>query len=431
MLEKVKSVKGELRVPSDKSISHRAVILNSLGRGEAKIKNWLISEDTKATLEIYKALGIKIDINKNELIIKGSKEDFKETDIFLDAKNSGTTARLTIGVLSSMPIFAILTGDDSLKNRPMLRVVRPLREMGANILGREKGNFLPIAIQGEVLRGISFYNEKASAQVKSALIIASLSLEEGFTEIKEHILSRDHTERMLKAMGAKIEYLSTDKDHIIKVFPSNELSKIDINCPADPSSAAFFAALTILTDNSELLLKEVLVNPTRDGFFRKLKEMGASVEYLNKRIEGNEEICDILVKSSKYLKSIEVSEIEVPSLIDEIPILSILMAKAEGISIVKGAKELRVKESDRIKAIVENLKAIGVSHVEEFEDGFAIKGPNEFKPATIKTYKDHRIAMAFSIAAISSNLYGFELDDYDCVKVSYPTFFDDIKKIKV
>ncbi len=170
------------------------------------------------------------------------------------------------------------------------------------------------------LWGISFYNEKASAQVKSALIIASLSLEDGFTEIKEPILSRDHTERMLKAMGAKIEYLPTDKDHIIKVFPSNEL----------------------LTDNSELLLKDVLVNPTRDGFFRKLKEMGANIEYLNKRIEGNEEICDILVKSSKDLKSIEISEIEVPSLIDEIPILSILMAKAEGISIVKGAKELRV-----------------------------------------------------------------------------------------
>ncbi len=431
MLEKVKSVKGELRVPSDKSISHRAIILNSLARGEAKIKNWLISEDTKATFEIYKALGIKIDINKNELIIKGSKEDFKETDTFLDAKNSGTTARLTIGVLSSIPIFSVLTGDDSLKNRPMLRVVRPLRSMGANILGREKGNFLPIAIQGEALRGISFYNEKASAQVKSALIIASISLEDGFTEIKEPILSRDHTERMLKAMGAKIEYLPTDKDHIIKVFPSNELSKIDINCPADPSSAAFFAALTILTDNSELLLKDVLVNPTRDGFFRKLKEMGANIEYLNKRIEGNEEICDILVKSSKDLKSIEISEIEVPSLIDEIPILSILMAKAEGISIVKGAKELRVKESDRIKAIVENLKAIGVSHVEEFEDGFAIKGPNRFKPATIKTYKDHRIAMAFSIAAISSDLDGFELDDYYCVAVSYPTFFDDIKKIKL
>lgn len=425
-VEKIKRVKGELRVPSDKSITHRAFILGSLASGETRVINPLISEDTKATLDILKMLGTETEEREKEVLIKGRNYLFKEPENVLDAKNSGTTARIMLGVLSTQPFFSVLTGDESLRNRPMLRVVEPLREMGASIDGREEGNRLPVSVRGGKLRGISFFNKRSSAQVKSSLLLAGLRAE-GITEVVEPYLSRDHTERMLKLFGAEIITVPEERGHIVKVKGGQELKGTEIYCPADPSSAAYFAALATLAPEGEILLKDVLLNPTRDGFYRKLKEMGGNFEVINYRELSNEPIGDLLVKPAKSLKGIKVTPDDVPSLIDEIPILAVLMAFAEGVSEVRGAKELRYKESDRIKAVVNNLRKMGVK-VEELEDGFIIEGSKNVRGARIETYGDHRIAMAFAIAGlvIEDELV---IDHPECVAVSYPQFWEHILEV--
>ncbi len=423
---KVKRVKGELRVPSDKSISHRAVIFGALARGRTVVHSWLRSEDTLATLNILKALGTEVLEDNTRLEIEGRNYTFEEPSNVLDAKNSGTTARLMLGVLSTQPFFSTLTGDESLRRRPMLRVVEPLRKMGARIDGRENGNKLPLSVRGGELKGISFFNKKASAQVKSSLIIAGLRAE-GMTEVSEPVLSRDHTERMLRSFGVELISVPEERGHLIKVRGGQELRGTEVYCPADPSSSAFPLALAVLTEGSELLLRDVLVNPTRDGFFRKLREMGAELTYENEREFSGEPVADILVRGSGRLKAVKVYPEEVPSMVDEIPILAVVMALAEGRSEVRGAKELRVKESDRIRAVVENLRAMGVE-VEEYEDGFSIEGTERLKGACIKTYGDHRIAMAFSVAGLLAEGETV-IDDIDCVKVSYPGFFEDLESV--
>ncbi|MGC8852913.1 MAG: 3-phosphoshikimate 1-carboxyvinyltransferase, partial [Hydrogenobacter sp.] len=349
-----------------------------------------------------------------------------EPSDIIDAKNSGTTARLLMGVLSTQEFFSVITGDESLRNRPMLRVVEPLRQMGAWLDGREKGNKLPVAIRGGKLKGISFFNKKASAQVKSALLLASLKAD-GITEITEPYLSRDHTERMLRLFGAEITQLEGKDGHIVKLRGGQKLHAREIYCPADPSSSAFFVALAVLTEGSELILKDVLVNPTRDGFFRKLKQMGAHLEYINLREISGEPIADIWVKGEGRLKGIDIREEDIPSLIDELPILALIMALAKGTSSVRGARELRIKESDRIKAIVENLRSMGAK-IEEYEDGFYIEGVEKLRGAHIKTYKDHRIAMTFSIAGLVAE--GETIIDHpECVSVSYPEFYKDLERL--
>ena len=425
-VEKIKRVKGELRVPSDKSITHRAFILGALANGETVVKKPLISEDTRATLNILRLLGTEIEKRNEEVIIKGRNYNFLEPKNVLDAKNSGTTARVIAGVLSTQKFFSVITGDESLRERPMLRVVEPLREMGAKIDGREGGNKLPICIRGKDLKGISYFNKKSSAQVKTALLLAGLKAE-GITEIIEPITSRDHTERMLKLFGAQVVVISEEGGNLIKVKGGQELHGAEVNCPADPSSASFFAALATLSPEGSILLREVLINPTRDGFFRKLKEMGGNVEFLNVSEISNEPRADILVKPAGRLKAVKVLPEEVPSLIDEIPILAVLMALADGISEVRGAKELRYKESDRIKAVVENLRRMGVN-AEELEDGFIIEGTEKLKGAHVKTYGDHRIAMAFAIAGLITDEEVI-IDNPECVSVSYPQFWDDILKV--
>lgn len=424
--KRVVNVKGELRVPSDKSISHRAVILGALATGNTVVHNWLRSEDTLATLNILKALGAEVKERKGSIEIRGTGYSFEEPRDVLDAKNSGTTARLMLGVLSTQPFFSVLTGDESLRQRPMLRVVEPLRDMGATLDGRESGNKLPIAIRGGKLKGIAFFNKRASAQVKSSLLLAGLRSED-MTEVVEPVMSRDHTERMLGIFGAEVISVPEERGHLIKIKGGQELRGTDVYCPADPSSAAFACALAVLTERSELLLKDVLINPTRDGFYRKLRDMGALVSYENEREVSGEPVADILVRGGGGLKGVKVHPEEVPSMIDEIPILAVVMALAEGRSTVKGAKELRVKESDRIKAIVENLRAMGVK-VEEYDDGFEVEGGGKLKGAYIKTYGDHRIAMAFTIAGLLAEGETV-IDDPECVKVSYPEFFKDLESV--
>ena len=424
--KRVSRVKGELRVPSDKSISHRAVIIGALARGKTTVHDWLRSEDTLATLNMVRMLGVEVYDSGSVLEIEGKNYLFEEPTDILDARNSGTTARLMLGVLSTQPFFSALTGDESLRGRPMLRVVDPLRSMGATIDGREQGNKLPVAVRGGKLRGISFFNKKASAQVKSSILLAGLKAE-GITEVVEPVMSRDHTEKMLSFFGAEIVSIPEEKGHIVKLRGGQELRGSEVYCPADPSSAAFFCALALLTEGGELVLRDVLVNPTRDGFYRKLRDMGAELSYENQREISGEPIADIVVRGSKRLKAVKVDAEEIPVMIDEIPVLAVVMALAEGKSSVRGAKELRVKESDRIRAIVENLRAMGVK-VEEYEDGFDIEGTDRLKGAHIKTFGDHRIAMAFTVAGLLADGRTI-IDDVECVNISYPNFLRDIDSV--
>ncbi|WP_456399612.1 3-phosphoshikimate 1-carboxyvinyltransferase [Persephonella sp.] len=424
----VKSIKGTLRVPSDKSISHRSIILTSLANGNSTVKNFLKAGDTLTTLNVFRKLGVSIQEEKDSLKIKGVNFfGFKEPDNILDMGNSGTTTRLTLGLLSGQNFFSALTGDDSLRQRPMGRVAEPLKMMGADIDGRENGKLLPLSVRGRKLKGISFYNKKSSAQVKSAILIAGL-LSEGKTKVTEPFKSRDHTEKMLNAMGADI-YVENNGEYTVSITGSKELNGIDIDVPADPSSASFFAAAAVLLPDSELLLKDVLVNPTRDGFFRKLKEMGAKLEYINLREKAGELIADVHVEYSPNIKGIKIEKKDVPSMVDEIPLLAIVATQAEGETVVTGAEELRVKESDRIKAVIENLKNLGME-AEELEDGFIIRGKQKVRGGVIDSFKDHRIAMGFSILGLLSE-EGITIKNADSVFISYPEFYEHLEKVIV
>ena len=422
----VSSIKGTLRVPSDKSISHRAIILPSLAEGISYVKNFLRSGDTLTTLNCYRKLGVKIVDSGDILKIEGvGLNGLKEADDVIDMGNSGTTTRLTLGVLSTFNFFSVLTGDDSLRNRPMGRVSNPLTEMGAKIDGRENGNKLPLSIRGGNLKGIEFFNKKSSAQVKSALLLAGLKAE-GETVIKEPVKSRDHTEKLLKAMGVKLSTIE-ENNYIVKITKQDKLNPIEIDVPADPSSAAFFVVATLLVPNSELILKDVLINPTRDGFLRKIKEMNGDIEYLNIREKAGEPVADVFVRYSPNLKGIKIEKKDVPSMIDEIPLLMILATQVEGETIITGAEELRVKESDRIKAVVQNLKNLGIE-VEELPDGAIIKGKQKIKGGTVDSYNDHRIAMGFSILGLISE-EGIKVKNTGCVFISYPNFYEDLQKV--
>ncbi len=427
-IEKAKTVQGDLRVPSDKSISHRSVIIGSLANGVSTIKYFLKAGDTLTTVDIYRKLGVKIDESEGLLFVHGiNLTEFKEPEDVLYMGNSGTTTRLTFGVLAGQKFFSCLTGDESLRQRPMRRVLQPLKLMGAHVDARQKGEFLPAAIRGGNLRGIEFFNEKSSAQVKSAILLAGLYAERR-TAVIEPVMSRNHTENMLKIMGADIKEEFTEGGYRVEIKGGKELNPVDINVPADPSSAAFFAAAAVMVPDSNIILKDVLVNVTRDGFFRKLKQMGANLEYINHRTEAGEPVADIVIKYSPDMKAVSVSKEEVPSMIDELPLLALVATQAEGETVIQGARELRVKESDRIKATVENLKRVGVEDVEELEDGMIIKGKTKIKGGVVDSYKDHRIAMGFSILGLISQ-EGITIKDADCVYISYPEFYDHLNKV--
>ncbi len=403
-------------IASDKSISHRCAIFSLLSKEISKIENFLEAEDTLNSLEIAKYLGAKVE-KKGNLTIITPPEKICEPNVPLYCGNAGTAIRLYMGFLASQDGFFILSGDSYLNNRPMARVANPLREIGAQIDGRDGGNKAPISIRGKRLKSFDYESKISSAQVKSALILAALNCE-GKSIYTEPELSRDHSENMLKGMGAIIE---TDNNRCT-ISPLNKpLKPLNIKVPSDPSSAFFFAVAAAISENSKVVLENILLNKTRIEAFKILEKMGAKIEFIEK--ESNyERVGDIVVESSNLI-GVEVSE-NLSWLIDEIPALAIAMSFAKGKSVVKNASELRVKESDRIKSSVSNLIKCGVD-VKELDDGFEIVG-GEVKSATIESFGDHRVAMSFAIAGIK---VGMNINDIECINTSFPNFLEILKEI--
>lgn len=397
-------------IAPDKSISHRAAMFAILAEGESRIENFLRAEDTLNTLKIIGHLGA--DIHDDGSVITIKSNGIEETAEILDCGNSGTGMRLFCGLLSSAQGHFILTGDEYLKRRPMKRVTQPLRNIGAKLDGRNNGDLAPLSIRGSSLQAFNYESKIASAQVKSAMILAALR-SDGVCTYYEPELSRDHTERMLKGMGAHIEVdgLTT------KVWPLDKVLKpLDIRVPADPSSAFFFAVAAAITPNSSAVLEGVTLNPTRIEAFKVLEKMGTDITY-DITDERYEPIGTITVKYAP-LKAVVVEE-NISWLIDELPALSIAMACASGQSVIKNAEELRVKESDRIKTVVDNLNLCGIT-TEEYPDGYAVNG-GVLTKACVKSFGDHRIAMSFLVAGLRC---GMEVEDIECINTSFPNFFD-------
>jgi 3-phosphoshikimate 1-carboxyvinyltransferase len=406
-------------IASDKSISHRCAMFSLLSDKPSTIKNFLRGEDTMDSLRIAQKLGAKIEDNGETITITPPTK-LSEPDDVLDCGNAGTGMRLYSGLLAGIEGSFVLTGDKYLRSRPMKRVADPLRNIGAEIDGREDGNKAPLHIRGGKLASFKYHSPIDSAQVKSALILAGIqSNEKSF--YKEDLLSRDHTERMLNGMGAKIE---TNEDGWIEINPlTGALNPLNITVPTDPSSAFFFAVAAAIVPNAKVTLKNLTLNPTRIEAYKILEKMGAKVTYVENE-NLYEPIGDIIVENAQ-LNGVEVSE-NIAWLIDELPALSIAMSIANGESIVKNAKELRVKESDRISAVVDNLKLCGVQY-EEYEDGYKIFGGTELQKATINSYGDHRIAMSFAIAGL---LCGMDIEDTQCIETSFPNFTEILNSLR-
>jgi 3-phosphoshikimate 1-carboxyvinyltransferase len=422
-LDKAKRFGGKFSPPPDKSISHRAVIFSSLSRGKSVIKNFLRAEDPLTTVDAFRALGVHIDDAGDDLVVTGNGLwGLREPHNVIDCRNSGTTIRMLSGVLSGSPFFSVLTGDESLRRRPMARVIAPLRQMGAEIMGREEDRYPPLAIKGKKLNQIRYDMPVASAQVKSAILLGGLYAE-GETEIREPVKSRDHTERMLPAFGAdiKVDGLS------VKITGAKELRGAEVHVPGDFSSAAFFLVGALLINGSDLLIKGVGINPTRTGLLTVLQEMGAEIEISDIRNLCGEPVADIHCRGGAVLKAIDVNGERIPPLIDEFPIFCVAAARAEGTTVIRGARELRVKESDRIRSMASELGKMGVQ-VEELEDGLKIRGRSELKGAVVESHGDHRIAMAMAIAALIAD-GKTEINGVSSVNISFPGFFETIRAL--
>jgi len=422
LIKKSKGFKGEILIPGDKSISHRAAFIGSMASGFTEITNFLLAGDCLSTIRCLQKIGVDIRREENNKIIINGKNlySFSEPKSILDAKNSGTTARFLLGLLSGQSFFSIITGDSSLQKRPMGRVVEPLRKMGSWIEGRNKGNNLPLAIQGQKLKGIKYKIPIHSAQLKSALIISGL-LSDGMTELEEPLPTRDHTERMLHFLEADIK----KQGGLIRIRGRNRFKGGKIIIPGDISSASYFIAAATLIENSSIHIPNIGINSTRIGFIKTLKKMGGKITVNEKKTICNEPVAALTVSSSN-LKGIEIKADEIPALIDEIPLIALLATQAKGKTIIRGASELRVKESDRLKTIVSNFRKMGVE-VEEMEDGFIIEGPQQLKGASLQSFGDHRIAMIMAIAGLLAE-GKTEIENFSCYKVSFPDFYSILQK---
>jgi 3-phosphoshikimate 1-carboxyvinyltransferase len=411
---------GAIRAPGDKSMSHRAAMFGAIAEGRTEVHNFLPGEDCLSTVACLEKLGVGLHCRRGvaddwELSVTGRGLDgLREPDTVLDVGNSGTTIRLLSGLLSGQPFHSTLTGDDSIRGRPMDRVAVPLRRMGARIDGRDGGKYAPLSIRGGGLRAIDFDSPVASAQVKSAVLLAGLYAE-GETSVTEPFRSRDHTERMLRAMGARVAVDGTT----VRIAPRPRLAARQFVIPGDISSAVFFLVAGLLCPDSDVLVENVGTNPTRAGVLEVLQRMGADLRIGGEREEAGEPVADIEARTS-YLHGTEVSGEIIPRLIDEIPILAVAACFADGETRIRDAAELRVKETDRIAAVVRELRSMGAA-VEEMPDGMVIRGVGWLRAARVKSHNDHRVAMALAIAGLAAEGETV-IDGFSCVATSFPDF---------
>ena len=418
VIQKIKKAVGQIKVPGDKSISHRAVMLGSLANGVTEISGFLKGADCLSTIDCFRKMGIDIDINGENVTVHGNGlRGLKKPDEMLYTGNSGTTTRLLCGILAGQNFDTSITGDASIQKRPMSRVVQPLSMMGAKIENED----CPLYITGTKLHGIDYKMPVASAQVKTAIILAGLYAD-GETVIHEIEKSRDHTELMLSAMGADLTVDNLD----ITVKPTNDLTAVNVDVPGDISSAAFFLILGAIMPNSQITVTNVGINPTRTGIIDVLKDMGADITLENVHTSAGETVADITVRSSS-LKGTTVGGDIIPRLIDELPIIAVAAVFADGQTVIKDAQELKVKETNRIRAVVDEFNKCGID-ITETDDGMIINGGKSIHGADFKTYGDHRMAMSLTVLAQLADGES-TLDDSDCACVSYPTFFDDFYKL--
>ena len=420
-LSKVNSLVGTIEVPGDKSISHRAVMFGALANGTTEVSNFLMGADCLSTVSCFQKMGVSIEVGEGSVTIEGKGYDgLVEPSEILDVGNSGTTTRLILGILAGTSFHSCIIGDESIARRPMSRVTKPLKMMGATIEGRENGQYTPIAIRGGNLHGINYQSPVASAQVKSAILLAGLQTNQEETTVTEPHKSRDHTERMLRAFGVEVE----EDVYSATIRGGQSLQATNIFVPGDISSAAFFLVAGAIVPNSEIVLKNVGINPTRTGILDALKMMGASIEITPHNDQAFEPIADIVIKTSA-LKGTTIGGDLIPKLIDEIPVIALLATQAEGDTIIKDASELKVKETNRIDTVVEELSKIGAT-ITATDDGMIIKGKTSLKGnATVSSHGDHRIGMMLAIASCLTE-EPIELVDAKSIDVSYPNFFEHL-----
>ena len=423
----ITGLKGRVTVPGDKSISHRCIMFGSIADGVTEVRNFLEGADCLATIRCFRSMGIEIEEKNTTVIVHGKGlHGLSAPDSILDVGNSGTTTRLLSGILAGQPFESKLSGDESLNSRPMKRIMDPLTQMEAHISSILRNGCAPLYIAPSTLHGIHYDSPVASAQVKSCILLAGLYAE-GETSVTEPSLSRNHTELMLREFGADIRttHALNSTEATASIRPCGRLFGQKITVPGDISSAAYFIAAGLIVPDSEILIENVGINPTRAGILKVCEDMGGNITLLNERTEGGEKIADILVKTSS-LHGITIEGDIIPTLIDEIPVIAVMAAAAEGTTIIKDAEELKVKETDRIETVTDNLKAMGCN-VTPTADGMIITG-GKLKGASIHTLLDHRIAMAFSIAALVAE-GNTKILDSKCVDVSYPTFYDTFEQL--
>lgn len=417
----IKGLRGEVTIPGDKSISHRAVMFGSLAKGTTEVRNFLQGADCLSTIECFRKLGIEIENTPDKILIHGKGlHGLNAPDSILDAGNSGTTTRLISGILSAQPFETTLTGDASIQKRPMKRIMEPLTMMGADIISLSGNGCAPLRIKGMPLHGIHYASKVASAQVKSAILLAGLYAE-GETSVSEPAISRNHSEIMLRCFGADVNTEGTTAT----IKPQPDLSAQYVNVPGDISSAAYFIAAGLCVPNSEILIKNVGINPTRNGIIKAALAMGGDITLFNENYDG-EPTADILVKSSS-LHGITIEGDIIPTLIDELPIINIMAAAANGTTIIKDASELKVKESNRIDVMVENLSAMG-AEITGTDDGMVIEGGKPLHGAVIDSFADHRIAMSFAVASLLAD-GETTIKGREAVNISYPSFYEDLDRL--
>lgn len=424
------SISAEVRVPGDKSLTHRALMFAAAARGESRLSGLLAGADCRSTVEVLQALGVDMPrLSPDGREVRVSSQGiaaWRAPASILDCGNSGTTVRLMMGLLAGRPFPVTLTGDESLRSRPMRRVTDPLERMGVAVRELGEADRLPVELRGGQLAPLSHRSPKASAQIKSAVLLAGLS--GGVpVQVREPGLSRDHTERMLQSLGVVVRGEATADGgwQVALEPPTGPLPPLEMDVPGDPSSAAFVLAVALLSvEGSEVVVPNIGINPTRTGFFDAIRRMGGQIEINNRRESGGEPVGDLVARASR-LRAIEVGGAEVPSMIDELPVLATLAARAEGETVVRGAEELRAKESDRITVVVDNLRAIGVD-AEELPDGFVVRGSDRPLAGRVRTHHDHRIAMAFGVLGALPGVE-LEIEAPDVVDVSFPGFWGTVR----